>query len=502
VRIVNNPPGATMNKFFFFISILFLLAVSPVSEASNISVQVSGGIEKIPSVTEHNLGYFSMSHLAELLGEGLSWDEPGISVVYHTEQHKATFFINSPYINIDDTVKNLIYPVKIIEGNLYLPARTFIPLLDAIRPEQITWDRDAETIRINSEWYDITDVALTSKANGKLIEIFVTSPKNYEIFLSEGNWLNVTIPNARVNQRQILRRKQGSFLRDINVYQFESSAQISFRFKENIGKYTDRMQTNPPRIQISIPDTTVVPTPFVGPEFIGPSERISKVIIDPGHGGADYGAIGLNKTQEKKIVLDIAKRLAKLIRKDKLFEVVMTREKDNAVSLEDRANLANNENGDIYISIHANASPKHFARGFQVFFLAPANNDEARAAAQLENAPFLAERNSLSSDSIDNLSYILSDMIQTEFQVESADLASMVDKEFRKRFTRKTKARGIDQAGFVVLNRVYMPSILVETAFLTNKDDEKLLRSKEYRQDVAEAIYAGLKRFKTKYEKK
>jgi len=491
-----------MNKSISITLVILLLVLPTITPASRISVQISGGIEKIPSITVNNMVYFSMSHLAEVLGEGLTWDTPGISVVYQTEQHKATFFINSPFINIDDTVKNLIYPVKIDKGVLYLPARMFIPLLDLIRPEQILWDEDRETIRINSEWYNITDLSLTSKANGKLIEIFVTVPVNYEIFVSEGNWLNVTIPDGRINERQILRRKKGSFLRDLNVFQFEASAQISFRLKENIGKYDYRLQTNPPRIQISIPDTSVVPTPFIGPEFIGPSERISKIIIDAGHGGADYGAIGLNKTQEKKIVLDIAKRLAKVIRKEKIFEATMTREKDVAVSLEERANIANNEGGDIYVSIHANASLKHFARGFQVFFLAPANNDEARAAAQLENAPFLAELNTISDDNIDNLSYILSDMIQTEFQVESADLASMVDKEFRKRFSRQTKARGIDQAGFVVLNRVYMPSILVEAAFLTNKEDENLLRSKNYRQEVAEAIYAGLKRFKSKYEKK
>jgi len=490
-----------MNKLLFIILSFILLTLPSAINAATVSVQISGGMEKIPSVTEHNMAYFSMSHLAEVLGEGLNWDFPGVSAVYQTEQNTATFYINSPYININDTVKNLIYPVRFIEGNLYLPARTFIPLLDLIRTEQILWDKDAGTIRINSEWYDITDVALTTKTNGKLIEIFITSPKKYEIFISEGNWLNVTIPDGRVNQRQILRRKQGSFIRDINVYQFEASAQISFRMKRNIVKYDHRLQMNPPRIQISIPDTTVVPTPFIGPEYIGPDERISKVIIDAGHGGADYGAIGLDKTQEKKIVLDISKRLAKLIRKEKLFEVVMTREKDVAVSLEDRANLANNESGDVYISIHANASPKRHARGFQVFFLAPANNDEARAAAQLENAPFLAELNTLSDDNIDNLSYILSDMIQTEFQVESADLARMVDKEFRKRLTRHTKARGMDQAGFAVLNRVFMPSILVEAAFLTNKEDEKLLRNKKYRQEVAEAIYAGLKRFKSKYEK-
>jgi N-acetylmuramoyl-L-alanine amidase len=288
----------------------------------------------------------------------------------------------------------------------------------------------------------------------------------------------------------------------MNVFQFESSAQISLRFRRPIGKYSSRFTPGPGRIQISLLDTTVTPEYRNGNLKIGPDEKIDKIVIDAGHGGKDYGAIGLKNTREKKIVLDIAKRLAKLIRKEKLFEVIMTREKDDYVTLEDRTKIANGAEGDIYVSIHANASLKRSARGFQVFFLAPAKNDDARAAAQLENASFMSELNSGDDFEGDNLGFILSDMIQNEFQEESADLAAMVDREFRRELSRNTKARAIDQAAFVVLNGVYMPSILVESAFLTNHDDEKLLNTKNYRQKVAEAIYAGLKRFKSKYESK
>ena len=320
--------------------------------------------------------------------------------------------------------------------------------------------------------------------------------------MSEGNWLNITVPGGTVNRRRILGRRNNRYLRDINVYQFEEAAQISLRLRQPIGKYTHRFQANPPRIQISMIDTSAAPVVQNKVDKVGPDELIDKIIIDAGHGGSDYGAIGLKKTKEKEIVLDIAKRLAKLIRKEKIFQVVMTREKDVYVPLEDRTRIANGSGGDLYVSIHANASLKRSARGFQVFFLAPAKNDAGRAAAQLENAPFLAEMSNKSGQDVDDLSFILSDMIQTEFQAESADLASMIDREFRKKLSKKTKARGIDQAGFIVLNGVYMPSILVESAFLTNKQDEKLLKSKSYRQDIAEAIYAGLKRFKAKYEKR
>ncbi len=470
--------------------------------ADDIDVQISGGIEKISAIEVNDVLYFSMSDLAAILGERISWEETGFSATYKTDYNQVHFFFDSPYIRVKDTVKNITYPVRFDNGELMLPAQTFLPMLDLIRPEQITWDRDRKVIRIDSEFFNITDLVFSPKANGLLVEIFVNEPMEYEIYLSEGNWMNITIPKGKINRRKILTRKDRSFVYDMQAEQFEQTAQVSFRFRKKIERFTHRFQPNPGRIQISLVDTVISQVTTRDPLDFGPDNKIDKIIIDAGHGGKDFGAVGHGKTQEKKIVIDIAKRLAKLIRKDKIFEVVMTREKDDFVSLEDRTKIANDANGDIFVSIHANASPKRAVRGFQVFFLAPALNDESRALAQLENAAFLSEMNAFRMHQKDDLSYILSDMIQTEFQAESADLAKMIDMEFRKNIGKNTRARGIDQAGFYVLNGVYMPSILVETAFITNKEDEELLNDKDYRQKVAEAVYEGLKRFKSKYEKK
>lgn len=482
------------------ILILALLLAAVPALALDIDLLISGGKEKIGYHKKGDVDYFSLSELSSVLGDQISWDIVGLSALYRTQEHAVTLFADSPYLNADDSVLNMIYPALLIKGQIYVPCLTFIPILDNIRSERITWDGDGRAIRVDSEYFTVTDLAISAKANGLLIEIFLSEPKDYETYLSEGNWLNVTIPNATVNRRQILLRRDRNFLRDMNVFQFESSAQISLRFKQPIQKISSRFAPNPGRIQISLLDTAAVPIANQSIGKIGPDNKIDKIIIDAGHGGTDYGAIGLDKTREKKIVLDIAKRLAKLIRDEKQFEAVMTRSDDVYISLEERTRVANEAEGDLYISIHANASLNRTARGFQVFFLAPAKNDEARAAAQLENASFAKELGSSASGEEDDLSFILSDMIQNEFQEESADLAAMIDKEFRKSLSSKTRARGIDQAAFVVLNGVYMPSVLVETAFLSNRQDEELLNDKDYRQKVANAIYEGLKRFKSKYE--
>ena len=484
----------------FLSSLIILFSVIPLL-ADEYDVHISGGIEKVGAKEIDNIKYFSMSDLASVLGERISWEDVGFSARFESDDFNALFYFDSPYININDTVKNIVYPVSFEKGELYLPALTFIPLLDNMRPEVITWDDDKKSIRIDSEYYTVTDLAFSPKANGLLAEIFLSKPMEYEIYLSEGNWMNISIPGGKINRRKILLKSDRRYIRDMQAEQFEKSAQISFRFKKKIGRFTHRYQSNPGRIQISLVDSAGSNMIIRDPVDFGLDNRIDKIVIDAGHGGKDYGAVGHSKTREKKIVLDIAKRLAKLIRKEKIFKVVMTREKDKYVSLDDRTRIANDAQGDLFISIHANASTKRSVRGFQVFFLAPALNDESRALAQLENAPFMTEMNAYRMHQDDDLSYILSDMIQTEFQAESADLAGMIDRECRKNLSKKTRARGIDQAGFYVLNGVFMPSILVESAFITNNNDEKLLNKKDYRQKIAESIYAGLKRFKAKYEK-
>jgi N-acetylmuramoyl-L-alanine amidase len=157
--------------------------------------------------------------------------------------------------------------------------------------------------------------------------------------------------------------------------------------------------------------------------------------------------------------------------------------------------------------LHVNASPKRSPRGWNVFYLAPARNDSARAVAQFENSFFLRE---LSSGEFpedarqpedpfgDPILGILNEMLLTEFLAESHDFALMVDREFRRHL--KIPARGVDMAGFFVLNKIYSPSVLVEAGFISNKTEERILRDDDYQEAVAKAVYNAIKRFKAKYE--
>ncbi len=470
--------------------------------AKEIQVKTSGGIQRIDAVGDDEALYYSLSQLRNVIGGELLWSRPGYSIKYALDTNRFLFTVESPYINLNDSVYNLLLPVRLVRGALFVPAETFTSILNLTSPDIISWDADSEALRIDAEWYNITDLNISSKQNGILIEIFMTAPLRYEIYESEGNWLNIDFPNGKINRDKITAGLNRRHLYKINAFQFEGSAQISLRLRREYKKYYTTFKTDPGRLQIAIEDADFVPdTTLTGWNRIGPDEKIDVIVIDPGHGGRDFGAIGRHKrTREKDINLKIANELARLIRKEKQFQVIMTRTRDDYVSLDDRARIANEAKADLFVSIHCNSSPKTSASGFQVFYLAPAKNDAARAAAQLENAPFLLDDPLVDKGDDDDLAFILNDMIQTEFLTESADLAYMADMEMRENLN-KTKSRGVDHAGFFVLNRVYMPSILVETAFISHKDEEKLLRDDDYQKDVAKAVYEAVKRFKAKYER-
>lgn len=503
----------TFRQFILAVTILASLSiVATPLQAEKVKVAIAGGYEEIDAVSEDRIVYICLSQLVDILGGGLDWEIIGHQVNYITESNRFEFIIGSPFFRLNGKIVNITFPVRYADGRLFISAATFIPFLDQVTQQKISWNNDARVIRIDSEYFNVTDIAFSIKANGLLIELFLTQELAYDIFVTEGNWLNISIRDGIVNGPRILSRRDYRLMYRIKTHQAEGTGQVSIRLKRGVERWHHKLVMDPPRIQISIADINFDLEEADTSPIIGPDNKIDVIVVDAGHGGRDFGAIGSKRTKEKEVTLSIAKELAKLIRKDKLFKVIMTRDRDKFISLDKRAEIANKAGADLYISIHANASPKRSVRGWNVFFLAAAKNDSARAVAQLENSFFLRELSAggqssngpFGDDNDDNyydpIVSILNEMIMTEFQTESQDFAMMIDREFRRNL--KIPARGVDQAAFVVLNKVYTPSVLIEAAFISNKTEEKLLKQKKYQKKVAKSIYKAIKRFKNKYDQK
>jgi len=227
------------------------------------------------------------------------------------------------------------------------------------------------------------------------------------------------------------------------------------------------------------------------------SQGLRTIVIDPGHGGMEVGSIGKFGTLEKSLTLPISQKLKTLIEKNLAYRVVLTRDKDVDVSLENRAAIANNNRAVLFISVHVNGFPRSSARGSETYFLSlNATDEEARRLAYMENNSSDIE-SKISSEDEDDIMMILWDMAQSAFIKQSSELAENIQRELNSLLG--TRNRGIKQAPFKVLTGVACPAILVEIAFISNPDEERKLQTEEFQNNVARAIYRGIDNFLKNY---
>jgi N-acetylmuramoyl-L-alanine amidase len=216
--------------------------------------------------------------------------------------------------------------------------------------------------------------------------------------------------------------------------------------------------------------------------------KIGRLVIDPGHGGHDTGTIGPTGLMEKDLCLDVALRLGKIIaQRLPGADVVYTRSDDTFIPLEERTNLANQSKADLFISIHANSSHDHAARGIETYYLNLKGSPEAMEVAARENAS--------SQEGVHDLEDLVKKIARNEKIDESREFAADIQDSLAKRIqksARTVRNRGVRKAPFVVLIGADMPSILTEISFLSNPSDEQLLKKPEYRQRVAEGLYQGI----------
>jgi len=278
--------------------------------------------------------------------------------------------------------------------------------------------------------------------------------------------------NLMVGQRLVLVDDMPQYLKyPVDIYQ--GTIVLPFKFKEQIldslfkGRYPER--------QITLPLT-----------------RIKKIVIDAGHGGKDPGTIGKRGLREKDVNLDIAKRLNKLLRVDGI-DVVMTRSIDTFIPLERRVAIANDSRADLFISIHSNANRVRSLNGFEVYYISPNVSDSKRALYCAQNAALNLDTSCFASSPSLNLKAILWDMIHTSNRAESVRLARDVCSVINSNLN--TKVLGIKGAPFYVLKGTDMPAILIETGFLSNFQEERLMKNAYYRQQIAESIGQGIRRY-------
>jgi N-acetylmuramoyl-L-alanine amidase len=222
---------------------------------------------------------------------------------------------------------------------------------------------------------------------------------------------------------------------------------------------------------------------------------VRTIVVDPGHGGKDPGAIGRAGLTEKDVVLDIGLRLRSLIQERLGRKVIMTREDDTFIPLDDRTLIANSKKADLFVSIHVNSHPQRRTRGVEIYHLGQSSDRHAMAVA--------ARENNVSIQSLDNLDrtvkQILFDLGRDYNMDQSQNLAFFTRRSFQttleNRYDYTVVDHGVKRAPFYVLLNSNMPSILAEVSFISNPTEEKLLRQSQYRQAIAESLFQGIRAY-------
>ena len=335
----------------------------------------------------------------------------------------------------------------------------------------------------NNQFFSVNDLAKITNSKK-----FINDQTEKIIFYVDNKKIKVTNDIAFILIEDSLYQLSSKAIKDKNDYYLPIDS--FFNIINNLSKDFSAALTSQ-RISFSTKKITVTPNKKVDLSNEKQKWEFKTIIIDAGHGGKDPGAVGYRGTKEKDIALDVAKRLEKKLSKNLNVKIVMTRDEDIFLRLSERTKIANENNGSLFISIHTNAAEDRRASGFETFLIGPNKNEAAVRVAARENA--VLELEGISGQKLTNEDLIKATIAQSAFASKSEQFASMVQGEIKKRV--QSKDRGVKQAGFYVLMGASMPNVLVELGFISNPSEEKKLRSPQYRDQLATAIYRAVEQY-------
>jgi N-acetylmuramoyl-L-alanine amidase len=335
----------------------------------------------------------------------------------------------------------------------------------------------------NNQFFSVNDLAKITNSKK-----FINDQTEKIIFYVDNKKIKATNDIAFILIEDSLYQLSSKVIKDKNDYYLPIDS--FFNIINNLSKDFSAALTSQ-RISFSTRKITVTPNKKVDLSNEKQKWEFKTIVIDAGHGGKDPGAVGYRGTKEKDIALDVAKRLEKKLSKNLNVKIVMTRDEDIFLRLSERTKIANENNGSLFISIHTNAAEDRRASGFETFLIGPNKNEAAVRVAARENA--VLELEGISGQKLTNEDLIKATIAQSAFASKSEQFASMVQGEIKKRV--QSKDRGVKQAGFYVLMGASMPNVLVELGFISNPSEEKKLRSPQYRDQLATAIYRAVEQY-------
>ena len=487
------------SKLIFTFSVL----LAGVLNASYLSVHYPNDPDRQESIKTFDTGnttYISTTDFVRVLNAGIFSNVARGKVVIYFGGHRIKVSAHSSFVVIDNQVYQMPTYSLSDGSDIYLPMRAFIGILHRHAAPGISYDSGINSVVVELITHNITGLDIEEKANGTVIRIATTEQfdeGSLTGWSARNRWFYLTVSGGIADSVALRKATLAGVVRGITVDQTGRSVQVAFQLRNEIEDFEVYQNHNPNEIVLTLRSPLSYSADKI--KKLRDAWYIDTIIIDAGHGGKDPGTTGKYGLREKFVTLDIAKRLGRLVERNTNAKVVYTRDEDVFVPLWERTKIANESNGKLFISIHANANKNRRVKGFETFILRPGKTADAVELAERENSVIKLEEEASRYDHLTEDSFIIASLMQNAFMKESEDLAAMVQSELRKNIP--SPDRGVKQAGFYVLIGASMPHAYLEVGFLSNPLEEKQLRKPGYRQSIAQAAFNGIRRFKDKYER-
>ena len=390
-----------------------------------------------------------------------------------------------------------LLPVPVLDhqGDLWVPMVLLTQVMGPRLSERIAWDGENRRLELGSAEYNLTGLRVERLGRTTAVHVACREPLGFRASSPSPGVVELKVYGAQADVGKVGSAGRKGLLRGARCVQYEDHAVIVMRVDDLVGRFRTYTAAGGKDIVVVLEEEQVaaLPPPVprghetvnidLGPRDVTRNIAVRTVVVDPGHGGHDVGAVGTRGILEKNVNLGVARQLKRYLERESDLKVVLTRDRDEYLDLAERAEIANSAHGDLFISLHCNSWFNDGAHGFETFFLSPAESDYDKSVAAAENGAGGAQGSGEAREDVD---FIVWELVQNQFISSSSQLAEVLQQQVVEDLGLMD--RGVRQAGFRVLVGAYMPAVLLEMGFLTHAEEESNLGSDNYQRRLARSL--------------
>jgi N-acetylmuramoyl-L-alanine amidase len=457
----------------------------------------AAGVPRLPTVLHEGRPYVELGRVAAALQAKPETSAGSVRAYLRVRGHTVTLTRNWARVLVDDKPLVLDAPVRVRQG-VWLVPDTFV---DQVMPKLVASPAPSRTppapvapAAPSRSDASVEELRIRSYPSFTRVVLETSDAVSHRVEPDNGREARVRVTGLAGDTRTMEIRD--GLVDEVRLERAGADAMVRVLFDGTGGTLRASTLVDPHRLVLDF----LRPGAALEGDARATTAPLRTMVLDAGHGGHDPGAVGPTGLMEKDLVLDVTRRVAKLVADQLGIKVLLSRDSDYFVPLRDRTSYANRAQADVFVSIHANAHREVASEGVETYFLSSeATDNAARQVAAAENSVVQLEKAPAGGRN-DIVKTILWDLAQSEFQEESSRLAEVVQDSMTR--SLRIPSRGVKQAGFYVLGGAAMPAVLIEIGFVTNPKEERKLRETRYRDEIARAIAAGLGEYKRAWDQR